>query len=74
MGYGRFFHRKGSGIMTNISVNLHVYEDSEITTQILDNTLTPVLNIDMVSIFLKDKATIDKVIEELQKLKERCVK
>jgi len=60
--------------MTNISVNLHVYEDSEITTQILDNTLTPVLNIDMVSIFLKDKATIDKVIEELQKLKERCVK
>ncbi len=58
--------------MTNISVNLHVCEDSEI--QILDNSFTPVLNIDMVSIFLKDKATIDKVIEALQKLKERCVK
>lgn len=58
--------------MTNINVNLHVCEDSEI--QILDNSFTPVLNIDMVSIFLKDKATIDKVIEKLQKLKERCVK
>jgi uncharacterized protein YqkB len=74
MECGRFFYWKGSGIMTNLTINLHVYPDTEMESHILDKTGTPVIDIDTVTIFLQDKETIDKLINELTKLRERVNK